>query len=101
MKNYLGSAAIAACILTPFGTLPANATQTSEPITVGCFRGPFKSVIWDHPKQAFVDSLMANGFSYDRATEIGERVCRDERLVGQPEQLAEQTRRLIRQTPRK
>jgi hypothetical protein len=63
-------------------------------ITVSCFRGPWKEVIWDRPNAVFVDSLVNVGYTYERAHAIAERVCRDEALVGNPGAMRETMRRI-------
>lgn len=50
-------------------------------VTVSCYRGPFKKVIWDRPNAIFTDSLVAVGYSEAYALGIGNRICRDPALV--------------------
>ncbi|KIN70892.1 hypothetical protein Z945_3356 [Sulfitobacter noctilucae] len=57
---------------------------TGHQIVVSCFRGPWKEVIWDRPNAVFIDSLVSVGYDFSTAQAIGERVCRDQRLVGNP-----------------
>ncbi|QPM91894.1 hypothetical protein [Pseudooceanicola algae] len=102
--NILRAAAAAGLVALCAG--PVLAEQPSDDATaqgvvkVSCFRGPFTAVIWDHPNESFVDTLMDIGFSHDRAVEIGERVCRDERIVDHHDQIVARTRELIASTPR-
>lgn len=65
-------------------------------ITVSCFRGPWKEVIWDRPNSVFIDSLVRVGYDYPTATAIGERVCRDDALVGKPGALKATMRQILR-----
>ena len=62
-------------------------SRSGGKITVSCFRGPWQEVIWDRPNAVFVDSLVAIGYTFERAHAIAERICRDEALVGNPEAL--------------
>lgn len=57
---------------------------TGHQIVVSCFRGPWKEVIWDRPNAVFIDTLVSVGYDFSTAQAIGERVCRDDRLVGDP-----------------
>lgn len=69
-------------------------------IVVACYRGPWNEVIWDRALPEFYDSLRAAGFSPGTADAIGNRICRDERLVGRPEVMRREAMRLISATPR-
>lgn len=88
-----------------FGSVLATqalANPTTQVITVyiSCFRGPITEVVWDHPRPIFIDSLMEAGYSLETAQAIGERTCRDKSLVGNPEGLKAEARRLIAEVPR-
>ncbi|ETX28454.1 hypothetical protein [Roseivivax isoporae] len=63
-------------------------------IIVSCFRGPWNDVIWDRPNSKFVDSLVAIGYDFPTAHAVAERVCRDDRLVNNPEGLKSEMRRI-------
>ncbi|MBS0124592.1 hypothetical protein [Thetidibacter halocola] len=65
-------------------------------ITVSCFRGPWNDVIWDRPNSNFVDSLVNAGYTFETAHAIAERVCRDDKLVGNPEALKATMERIFR-----
>ncbi|QFU09474.1 hypothetical protein PARPLA_01344 [Rhodobacteraceae bacterium THAF1] len=69
-------------------------------VVVSCFRGPWDKVIWDHPQAPFTDSLVAYGYSFERANAIAQRVCRDATLVGRPEALRATTMQILRTAPR-
>ena len=69
-------------------------------VTVSCYRGPWEQIIWDHPQAPFTDSLVAYGYSYERANAIAQRVCRDATLVGRPDALRDTTMQILRSTPR-
>ena len=68
-------------------------------VTVQCFRGPWREVIWDHPEAVFVDSLVNVGYDYPTAHAIAERVCRDYRLVDDLEGLRDEMYRILRDSP--
>ncbi len=70
-------------------------------IVVACYRGPWNEVIWDRALPEFYDSLRAAGYSPSTANAIGNRICRDERLVGNPEVMRQEALRLIEATPRR
>ncbi len=57
---------------------------TGNQIVVSCFRGPWREVIWDRPNAVFIDTLVSVGYDFSTAQAIGERVCRDITLVGNP-----------------
>jgi len=105
MKNALVLAAICAAFAAPamaggkkgykhshHGAYGPTGTQ----IVVSCFRGPWNDVIWDRPNAVFIDSLVAIGYDFTTAHAIGERVCRDEALVGNPEGMRETMLRIYR-----
>lgn len=69
---------------------------TGTQIVVSCFRGPWNDVIWDRPNAVFIDSLVAIGYDFSTAHAIGERVCRDEALVGNPDGMRETMLRIYR-----
>lgn len=79
---------------------PAQASVVGQEIRISCDRSinPRK-VIFDRPTGAFVDDLVTFGYSNAEALAIATRVCRDERLLGSPRNLAAQTRAILRQTP--
>jgi len=68
-------------------------------VTVSCFRGPWKGVIWDRPNAVFIDSLVAVGYDFPTAHAIGERICRDSALVGNPDSLRSEAIRVLRDSP--
>ena len=68
-------------------------------VTVSCYRGPWERVIWDRPNSIFVESLVDAGYEYSEAHAIAERVCRDQRGVGNPDELREAVRGALRQEP--
>jgi len=74
---------------------------TAQPIIVSCFRGPWKDVIWDRPNAKFVDSLVSLGYDFPTAHAIGERVCRDEALVNNPDGLRAEILRIVKSAPRR
>lgn len=68
-------------------------------ITVSCARFSLKGVIWDKPQAVFTDDLVRAGYTYERAHAIGERVCRDEALVGNTAAMGATMRNILRTTP--
>lgn len=70
----------------------ATTATTATPVTVSCYRGPWKEVIWDRPNPVFLDSLVAVGYDLQTAQSIGERVCRDPNGVDDKDNLREITR---------
>ncbi|MEX0285202.1 MAG: hypothetical protein AB3N23_11385 [Paracoccaceae bacterium] len=67
--------------------LPTRPGTSGNGITISCFRGPSSNVIWDRPNAVFIEDLVRFGYTYPQAHAIGERVCRDEYGVGQPQYL--------------
>lgn len=74
-------------------------TAVAKQITVSCYRGPWKDVIWDRPNAVFIDSLVAVGYKFSTAHAIGERVCRDRSLVGDTDALKAEMQRIWRESP--
>ncbi|WP_163025998.1 hypothetical protein [Chachezhania antarctica] len=73
---------------------PAFATDGSaakatggHPIIIDCYRGPWRQTIWDKPQGTFINDLVLNGYDFANATALATDICRDERLVGDPEGL--------------
>lgn len=97
MKSTLIAAAVAAFAALPaFADGPGTHRHAGSgelprfqggQIVVSCFRGPWQDVIWDRPNSVFVESLVAIGYDYPTAHAVAERVCRDDRLVGNPDGL--------------
>jgi hypothetical protein len=61
---------------------PGNHWNQGGVVTVSCFRGPWRGVIWDRPEAIFTESLVAVGYDYTNAFAIANRICRDQGLVG-------------------
>ena len=104
MLNKLSAAVIIAIMYVPTA-VAADGYKThnhgtygagGQTIIVSCFRGPWKEVIWDRPNAVFIDSLVNIGYDYPTAQAIGERVCRDDALVGNPGALKSTMRRILR-----
>ena len=72
----------------------ADGAHGKNVVLVSCYRGPWEAVIWDRPNPEFIQSLEDNGFSTTKSIEIAEAICRDPRLVNNPDLTAEQVRRL-------
>ena len=60
---------------------PGNHWNQGGIVTVSCYRGPWKDVIWDRPDAIFTESLVAVGYDYTNAFAIANRICRDPALV--------------------
>lgn len=78
----------------------SHVTYSSNVITVACYRGPWNQVLWDRGLPEFYDSLTNAGYTSERARAIADRVCRDQRLVGNPDALRNEALRVISATPR-
>ena len=105
MRHVTIAAAIAAaCLGTPAAAHGQahthkhhhGATAAGARIVVSCFRGPWREVIWDRPNAVFVDSLVSAGYDYPAAHAIGERICRDATLVGNPAALKSTMEQILR-----
>lgn len=59
----------------------------AAPIVISCWRGPTSAIIWDKPNFVFTESLKANGYNSAVARNIGNRICRDPKLVGKPKKM--------------
>lgn len=80
-------------------TMPTKPGANGTALTISCFRGPWKDVIWDRPNAIFVQSLVDRGYTYAEAEGIGERVCRDEHGVGNPEHLRKSLKEAMTAVP--
>lgn len=106
-----GKRFVAAALLATGFAAPAMAQGTAKGtggggveagegvVVVSCYRGPIRQTIWDYPEPVFIDSLVGVGYDYGSAEAIGDRVCRDETLVGDPEALRAEVERLIAAAP--
>jgi hypothetical protein len=81
------------------GTMPTKPGSNPSVITISCFRGPSSNVIWDRPNAVFIEDLVKIGYSYQKAHAIGERVCRDEYGVSNPEYLKSTLIEIMARTP--
>ncbi|WP_371154761.1 hypothetical protein [Jannaschia sp. 2305UL9-9] len=68
-------------------------------ITVSCARFSLRGVIWDKPQAVFIDDLVRVGYTFERATAIGMRICRDEALVGNTAAMGATMRNILRTSP--
>ena len=100
MKRIFIIAALAGGVAGQAGAEAYRLTASGDTMVVSCFRGPWKDVIWDRPNANFIDSLVTFGYDYPTAHAIGERVCRDERLVGNLEAMKAEMVRIYRESPR-
>ncbi|MEM6577453.1 MAG: hypothetical protein AAF678_03100 [Pseudomonadota bacterium] len=78
----------------------ADAAVAGSDVLVSCYRGPWAQVIWDRANPEFVASLEANGMDAIEARVIADSICRDPRLVNNPEQMAAEVRRVVSQARR-
>lgn len=101
IETFVAAALLATGLATPAtarGT--AGGVEAGEGVVVvSCYRGPIRQTIWDYPEPVFIDSLVGVGYDYGSAEAIGDRVCRDETLVGDPEALRAEVERLIAAAP--
>lgn len=104
MKSILLGAgfAAAASVLATQGAaeeLPTRPGSDAATITISCYRGPWRDVIWDRPNAVFLDGLTRIGYSRQEALVIGQRICRDEYGLDDPEYLKSAMRRILAETP--
>ncbi|OWU85768.1 hypothetical protein ATO6_02315 [Oceanicola sp. 22II-s10i] len=102
MKKLLLAAACLAGFAAPaaaHGNKVYKYTYQTHTIVVSCFRGPWKEVIWDRPNSVFVESLVEVGYDYPSAHAIAERICRDDRLVGNPDGLKSTMEKIFYESP--
>lgn len=78
---------------------PSPSDNDPGKITISCYRGPLKEVAWDRPNAVFIDDLVQLGYSLTEASWLGERVCRDEYGVFDPEYLATRFKQLMAENP--
>ncbi|MEM7437998.1 MAG: hypothetical protein AAF393_00255 [Pseudomonadota bacterium] len=72
---------------------------TTRTVSLKCYRGPWDDVIWDRPEGVFLDSLRALGYNSTDALAIGETICRDRNLVGNPSGMRSKLQDIIRANP--
>jgi len=80
--------------------LAGNFWNQGGVVTVSCFRGPLTITAWDHPESIFIESLVAVGYDYPSAWSIGDRICKDSTLVGNPDALKAAMEEIIANAPR-
>ena len=78
-----------------------HATQQVQPlkVRVSCQRFFSDEVIWDRPNGVFIDDLRAAGYNPSDSQSIATSVCRDERLVDNPEGLGDKMREILASNP--
>lgn len=79
--------------------LPSPSDNDPSRITISCYRGPTKTVAWDRANAVFLDDLRQLGYTHSQATDIGERVCRDEYGVDNFSHMRQTLLRLMQETP--
>ncbi len=96
MTRHLFAAALLTTLAAPVvaQAAPEGGAEGEVTILVSCYRGPLKVVAWDRPTLTFIDSLVAAGYSYGDAAAIGDRICRDEALVDDPDAIKAEMRRI-------
>ncbi len=104
MKAYLVAGIVLASTVVASGSALAQQRPTKPGtdgynITISCFRGPTRDVIWDRPNAVFVEDLVKVGYSYPQAHAIGERICRDEWGVGQHDYMRTSLLEIMAKTP--
>lgn len=80
--------------------LAGNFWNQGGVVRVACFRGPLTLTAWDHPEGVFIESLVAVGYDYPSAWSIGDRICKDSALVGNPDALKAAMEEIIANAPR-
>ncbi|GIT89947.1 hypothetical protein JANAI62_05690 [Jannaschia pagri] len=102
MRSMLFMAAAAMAFVpmaAPAGHHSAQVRTQDVRITVSCARFSLKGVIWDKPQAVFLDDLVRAGYSPERAYAIGNRICRDEALVGNTAAMGATMRNILRASP--
>lgn len=96
----LPGALLAAALATAAGATEMPSRPDSNPgaVTISCYRGPLRDVVWDRPNAVFLDSLMRHGYSVEQAEAIGNRVCRDEYGLDNPDHMIATLTRLMAET---
>jgi hypothetical protein len=79
--------------------LPGNFWTQGGVVRVSCFRGPLTLTAWDHPEAIFIETLVAVGYDYPSAWAIGDRICKDSTLVGNPDGLKAAVEEIIANAP--
>lgn len=93
---------LAICTALSLAGAAAHAQQQSVDgpvIRASCNRFLVKDVIWDTPNGVFVEDLRQYGYNAVDAQAIALTVCRDERLVGNPDAIMNTTIELMRENP--
>lgn len=78
----------------------ADAARAGSDILVSCYRGPWHQVIWDRANPEFIASLEAIGIEAVEARVIADSICRDPRLVNNPDEMAAEVRRVVSEARR-
>ena len=78
---------------------PSKSDDDPGQITISCFRGPWKDVIWDRPNAVFIDDLVQIGYTLTEASWLAERVCRDEYGVYDEEYIVDRFKKLLAENP--
>ncbi|MEM7076558.1 MAG: hypothetical protein AAGA28_12165 [Pseudomonadota bacterium] len=73
----------------------ADVALAGSQILVSCYRGPWEEVIWDRANPEFIASLEANGYDRVEAQALADSICRDPRLVNNPDEMAAEVRRVF------
>lgn len=68
-------------------------------VVASCYRGPWRETLWDRPGGVFLDSVVGVGCDYLTAQAIGDRISKDESLVGDPEALSAEVVRVLAASP--
>lgn len=81
------------------GAVAPDAAFAPGTVVVSCYRGPWRETLWDRPEGVFLDSLVGLGYDYLAAQAIGDRICKDESLVGDPAALNAEVSRVLAASP--
>jgi hypothetical protein len=96
----LAAATLFAADMTLAQSKPTQPGTSGSEFIISCYRGPWSDTIaWDKPNSVFIDELMELGYTTQQAFAIGNRVCRDEYGVGNPDYMKATLAKLIKERP--
>lgn len=101
LKKYWVSKMLRSIILatTAAVIVSSDVAIAKDVIHVSCYRGPWDDVIWDRANPEFVESLQSFGYNQVDAENLANSICRDARLVYNPDKLADQVRKVVLDAP--
>lgn len=99
MSALLAGAVSVSASVASASDLPSPSDNDPSKINISCYRGAMKTVAWDRPNAVFLDDLVQLGYSREMASNIGERVCRDEYGVRNPDHQVRSLLKILRESP--